>query len=474
MFSLGTLYIASEWFIRVAMLFYVPQRRPPASARAWLLLIFFLPWFGLALYGLIGRVFLPQRRLEMQRKVVEALGTLGTRPHDEHPPRPTLPVEYASALTLAERLSEFSVVGGNHFDLLPEYDAAIEELLTSINGATHSAHLLYYIFAQDQVGDRVAEALERAAQRGVSVRVLMDALGSASGLRGLAKEMRAAGIEVTAVLPLRLWGPNKVRLDLRNHRKIAVIDGRVAFFGSQNIVSAHANRGLVNEEMMVRATGPVVRQLHALLLADRYLELGDMPLESRAPPAEPGRDRSTGFAQVLPSGPGYNAGTTEELMIAMMSAARTRVALTTPYFIPSESFLLALKVAAKRGVSVHLIVARESNKPLVQLAQQSYYQGLLEAGVHIHRYYRNFLHAKHMSVDDDIALIGSSNFDMRSFALNAEVSVLIYEREVTAKLRRIQAHYLEESEHLTAATWAKRSIWGRTLENLARLTDSLL
>jgi cardiolipin synthase len=286
--------------------------------------------------------------------------------------------------------------------------------------------------------------------------------------------MRAAGIEVTAVLPLRLWGPNKVRLDLRNHRKIAVIDGRVAFFGSQNIVSAHANRGLVNEEMMVRATGPVVRQLHALLLADRYLELGDMPLESRAPPPGAGRDRRTGFAQVLPSGPGYNAGTTEELMIAMMSAARTRVALTTPYFIPSESFLLALKVAAKRGVSVHLIVARDSNKPLVQLAQQSYYQGLLEAGVHIHRYYGNFLHAKHMSVDDDIALIGSSNFDMRSFALNAEVSVLIYEREVTAKLRRIQAHYLEESEHLAAATWAKRSIWGRTLENLARLTDSLL
>lgn len=474
MVSLGALYVASEWIIRVAMLFYVPQRRAPASARAWLLLIFFLPWFGLVLYGLIGRVFLPQRRLEMQAKVVEALRALGARERDDHPPRPILPVEYTPALTLAEHLSEFPVVGGNHFELLPEYDHAIDRLLVDVEGASRSAHLLYYIFERDDIGDRMADALVRATRRGVKVRVLMDAIGSRGGLKGLAPRMREAGIEVTPVLPLRLWGPNKVRFDLRNHRKIAVIDGRVAFFGSQNIVSAHANRGLVNEEMMVRATGPIVRQLHALLLADRYLEVGDVPRESLASPPATGADRSTGFAQVLPSGPGYNAGTTEALMIAMMSAAHTRVVLTTPYFIPSESFLLAMTVTARRGVGVHLIVARESNKPLVQLAQQSYYEGLLEAGAHVHRYYGNFLHAKHMSVDDEVALIGSSNFDMRSFALNAEVSVLIYDRAITAELRKIQEHYLRQSEHLAAAAWAQRGIGRRALENLARLTDSLL
>lgn len=474
MASLGTLYVASEWIIRVAMLFYVPQRRPPASARAWLLLIFFLPWLGVVLYALIGRVFLTQRRIAMQAKVYEALKALGAREHAEQPPRPPLPPEFSPALDLAENLSEFSVVGGNRFELLADYDPAIDRLVAEIEHAAGSVHLLYYIFADDGVGQRVTDALERAAQRGVTVRVVMDAIGSRGGLKRLAPRMRAAGIEVTTALPLRLWGPNKARLDLRNHRKIAVIDGRIAFFGSQNIVSPHANRGLTNEEMMVRATGPIVRQLHAVLLADRFFEVGDIPPESRDSKALVVEDPAAGLAQVLPSGPGYNAGTTEDLMIALMSAARTRVVLTTPYFIPSESFLLAMELAARRGVAVHLIVDKASNKPLVQFAQQSYYEELLDAGVHVHRYFGNFLHAKHMSVDEDIALIGSSNFDMRSFALNAEVSVLIYDRTVTAELGAVQSHYLARSEHLTADVWARRGVARRALENLARLTDSLL
>lgn len=474
MVSLGTLYVASEWIIRVAMLFYVPQRRPAASARAWLLLIFFLPWVGLLLYGLIGRVFLPRSRLEMQAKVIEALKALGAREHTGPPLRPPLPPEFAPALDLAENLSEFSVVGGNRFELLPHYDAAIDRLLIEIEQAHASVHMLYYIYAPDETGERVTAALERAARRGVNVRVVMDAIGSRPGLKRLAPRMRTAGIEVTSALPLRLWGPNKVRIDLRNHRKIAVVDGRVAFFGSQNIVSAHANRGLMNEEMMVRATGPIVRDLHAVLLADRYFEIGDIPPEAHALNAVASDAPAAALAQVLPSGPGYNAGTTEDLMIALMSAARSHVVLTTPYFIPSESILLAMELAARRGVTVQLIVDKASNKPLVQFAQQSYYEELLDAGVHVHRYYGNFLHAKHLSVDDEVALIGSSNFDMRSFALNAEVSVLVYDRTVTAELRRVQADYLARSEHLSAEVWARRSVARRTLENLARLTDSLL
>ncbi|MCU0972623.1 MAG: cardiolipin synthase [Burkholderiales bacterium] len=474
MASLGTLYVASEWIIRVAMLFYVPQRRPPASARAWLLLIFFLPWLGLVLYGLIGRVFLPRWRLEMQAKVYEALKVLGAHEQAAAPPRPTLPPEFAPALDLAESLSEFSVVGGNRFELLPDYDVALDRLIAEVGGARESVHLLYYIFAADPVGERMADILEKVARRGVKVRVVMDAIGSRGGLKRLAPRMRAAGIEVTTALPLRLWGSNKARIDLRNHRKIAVIDGQFAFFGSQNIVSAHANRGLTNEEMMVRATGPIVRQLHAVLLADRYFEVGDIPPEARDTTPGAVADPTAGLAQVLPSGPGYNAGTTEDLMIALMSAARARVVLTTPYFIPSESFLLAMELAARRGVAVHLIVDKASNKPLVQFAQQSYYEELLDAGVHVHRYFGNFLHAKHMSVDDEVALIGSSNFDLRSFALNAEVSVLIYDRTVAAELGQVQAHYLARSEHLTADTWAQRGVARRALENLARLTDSLL
>jgi cardiolipin synthase len=378
------------------------------------------------------------------------------------------------ASELAARISEFGVVEGNRFELLPAYDAALDRLIAQIDGATRYVHLLYYIYENDQAGASVSAALARAAGRGVTVRVLMDAIGSRGGLRGLAPGLRGAGVEVTAVLPLRMWGPNRARFDLRNHRKIAVVDGRVGFFGSQNVVSAQANAGLTNEEMMVRATGPVVRQLDALFVADRYLETGDVPAESHAGGADPEPAISGAAAQVLPSGPGFNAGTTEHVMIAMMYAARRRVVLTTPYFVPSEPFALAMRSAARRGVEVLLIVDRRSNKPLVQLAQQSFYDDLLAAGVRIHTYFGNFLHAKHMSADDDMVLIGSSNLDIRSFALNAEVSVLIYDRGVARDLRHVQDRYLEKSETVDPRIWASRGRGRRLLENLARLADAVL
>ncbi len=283
--SWGALYVAGEWVIRIGALFYVPQRRAPSAARAWLLLIFFLPYVGLVLYALVGRAFLPRRRATMQAQIYAAVSKV----LPSAGPARAIAGPLAPPMQLAARLSEFAVVDGNRFELLPVYDAALDRLIAEIEAATRYVHLLYYIFESDDAGAAVSAALERAARRGVTVRVLMDAIGSRGGLRALAPRLRSAGVEVTALLPLRMWGPNRARFDLRNHRKIAVIDGRVAFFGSQNVVSAHANVGLTNEEMMVRATGPVVRQLEALLVADRYLETGDVPPESRADQADPAR-----------------------------------------------------------------------------------------------------------------------------------------------------------------------------------------
>jgi cardiolipin synthase len=473
--SWGTLYVASEWVLRIAALVLVPRRRTAAAARAWLLLILFWPWPGVALYLLIGRAYLPRRRLALQAEVrqtirrvepgvLQGAGTGWARAGEVTPP----------GLELAARLSEFVPLDGNRFELLPDYDPAIARLVADIDGARCYVHLLYYIFENDATGRSVAAALERAARRGTAVRVLGDAIGSRQGLNGLGPALAAAGAEVIAVMPLRLWGPNAARLDLRNHRKIAIVDGEVAYFGSQNIVDSRANPGLVNEELSVRTTGPVVRQLHALLLADRYLERGDLPPEVDAGAGRPGPVVSGGRAQVLPSGPGHNAGSTEAIMIALIHGAVSRIVLTAPYVVPSEAFLGALCSAARRGVAIELIVDSASNKPLVQLAQQSYYDEMLAAGVRILRRTGSFLHAKHMSVDDDIVLIGSSNLDIRSFALNAEVSVLIRDAGVAAALDRIQAAYRAGATAVTQAERAGLSPVRRTLENLARLTDSVL
>jgi cardiolipin synthase len=473
--SWGTLYLISEWTVRLAMLFYVPQRRSAAAARGWLLLIFFLPWPGLVLYAIFGRAYLPRQRLEMQRAVSRLVRDLQPRIlGNSLVTAPALPPTFSSAIALAHRLADFAICRGNSVELLTDYHAGIERMLRDIEGARHHVHLLYYIFRDDATGMRVIEALKAAVARGVKCRVLADGYGSWFAFRRLAPVFRAAGIEYLLVMPPRLWGRKVVRLDLRNHRKIAVIDGHIGYLGSQNIVDPDANRRLTNEELVARLTGPVVRQLQGVFLADRYYEterMPDDPPEQLLPEVA-----STGgvLAQVMPSGPGYHHGNTHQIMVALIHAAAHRVVLTTPYFIPDEPFLLAMKMAAERGVAVHLVLSRMSNKPIVHLAQQSNYEELLDAGAHIHLYHGNFLHAKHASIDEDVAVIGSSNLDIRSFSLNNEVSVLVYDREVVAKLREVQARYFEESEEIDPAQWRKRSIPARVAQNIARLADTLL
>jgi len=470
----SVLYFASEWVIRLVMLFYVPQRRDPAAARAWLLLIFFLPWVGVVLYAIVGRAFLPRARLEMQRTVAGLTRELQPRILGTTLAEPALLPQFQSGVQLARMRGDFAITRGNRFELITHYQGAIDRLVDDIDSASQHVHLLYYIVRDDATGRRVAGALARAAARGVHCRVMGDGFGSWFSFRRWAPTLRAQGIEALLVMPPRLWGPKAGRLDLRNHRKIAVIDGRIGYVGSQNIVDPDANRGLTNEELVARIVGPVVRQLQAVFLADRYYELDrfpEQPLESLLPESAPAGES---LAQVLPSGPGYHRETLHQIMIALMHGARRRLVLTTPYFMPDASFQLALRMAAARGVDVHLIVSRDSNKPIVNLAQESNYDELLEAGVRIHRYHGNFLHAKHATIDDEIALIGSSNLDIRSFALNNEVSVLIYDPAVVAQLQAIQSRYIAASETLDVVQWARRGVTRRALQNIARLADSLL
>ena len=230
--------------------------------------------------------------------------------------------------------------------------------------------------------------------------------------------------------------------------------------------------GHPNEELVARVTGPVVAQIQAVLLADRFIETGATFDFAPLFPELPATGGSA--AQLLPSGPGYQRENAEELFIALLYAARQRVVITTPYFVPDEPFLSALRSAARRGVEVRLIVSLHANQRFTQLAQRSYYDDVLAAGVHVHLYRPRFLHAKHLSVDDSIALLGSTNIDIRSFALNAEVSFIVYDRAVIAKLRALQEGYLAESDLLDLTTWRQRPLAQRVVQNLARLADSLL
>jgi cardiolipin synthase len=469
----GWSFFIGEWAIRLVMLVVVPFRRTPAAAKGWLLLIMFEPWIGLLIYVLIGRARLNRRQREQLAKLPHAMAKVTARlarhPHIFHPELgPTL----SQAVTLAENLGQSPILDGNAVELLVDYDETIARIVADIDEARHHVHLLFYIFADDAATAPVLEALGRAVGRGVRCRVLADAIGSFRDWRTLRPKLQAIGVEVYASLPINLIPWKKSRLDLRNHRKIVVVDGRIGYTGSLNLVAAEFMEGLAYEELMVRVTGPVVLELQFTFAADWFLETDEI-LDSEAEFPDPEMAGQVP-AQALPSGPGFPTQNNQRLFVAAIHGAREKIVLTTPYFIPDEPLLQAMQTAVLRGVNVHLVVSEKGDQHLVMLAQESYYQELIEAGVQIHVYRKNFLHAKHLSIDDSVAVIGTSNLDIRSFALNAEIMLMLYDSHVAAELASEQMRYYGCSRLLTLEDWQHRSLGRKVSQNLARLLSPLL
>ena len=466
-------YEVAEWAIRIGALLFIPFRRTPDAARTWLLLLLFLPVPGLLLYLLIGRPTYPLRR---RRRMSEAVARLAyaTRElaHSRACRRPVLPDRFRQAARLIEQVSRFPAMGGNEVELLADSERTVGTLAADIDAAEHHVHLQTYIFADDRTGRSIIDALARAAARGVECRVLYDAVGSAGWSRRVARRLRSGGIAAARALPVMPWRRLSARADLRNHRKIAVIDGLVGYAGSQNIVDAEFKPGIVYEELVARLRGAAVVELQTVFALDWFIETGETLGGPRYFRHSHGSGSTT--AQLMPSGPDYGEVGIGHLTVALIYGARERVVITTPYFIPEAALLQAVHTAVLRGVAVHLIVPAISDNGLVRLAQQSYYSELLEAGVEVHLYGKSFLHAKHISIDDQVALIGSSNVDVRSFVLNAEATLIVYDRDVVASLRTEQERYIAASNHLSRSAWDARAMQAKIAENFARLVSPLL
>ena len=467
------LYLCSEWAVRLTMLLYVPQRRSASAARTWLLFIFLLPWPGLAIYALVGRIRVPAFRRKLQEQASEQIKKAQAQIGAQIVAQPELPAQLQIIPEQAKRLGMFEPFAGNAFEFLRDYEGSIDRLIQDIDTAKRHVHLLTYIYRTDRIGRKVADALKRAAKRGVVCRVLLDAVGSRVALNQFGPELKEAGVEVRSMLPVGLFRRKGERFDLRNHRKISVIDGSIGYLGSQNIADPTFVKNFPNEELVVRVTGLVVSQLQATFLGDHYLETEEVLDRAELfPDLKPAGDSA---AQLLPSGPGYGQENGRELIISMLYEARRRVVITTPYFIPDEPFLNAICAAGQReNVQVHMVVSKHANQLISQLAQRSYYDDLLEAGIQIHLYRPHFLHAKLLTIDDHVALTGSTNMDIRSFALNAEINLLIYDRQVVEQLKVIQEDYFRNSDLLTREQWSKRSVLEKVAHNTARLMDSFL
>jgi cardiolipin synthase A/B len=473
----------SHLLLVLLAVFIIPVNRKPSSATAWLLLIALFPLFGALVFFLIGTPRLPPERRARQRKMDELVGEVVERVADQpelaplYAPEP--PPRFKPYADLNSHLGGMPPFAGNAVEVLPDYADTLRRIAVDIDAARWFVHVQFYILSRDDETEVVFAAMERAKQRGVIVRVLYDQIGSRKypSRQSTDASLEAAGIPFRRILPIDPLRGKWSRPDLRNHRKLVVVDGVVGYTGSMNLIKRGYFRDdeLYYDELVVRVTGPVVAQLAAVFVTDWYCETGDLigadrRFEEQAPHPVAG----TTICQVLPSGSGHEDENNLKLFTAMIHGAQRKLVIVNPYFVPDDALMLAICSAAQRGVDVTMINSEAPDQFMVFHAQRSFYDELLRCGVKI-RLYKTpiLLHSKFMTVDDDLSMVGSSNFDMRSFQLNLEISLVCYDPAVVAELRAVEAAYLARSIALTRDDWRGRSRRFKLFENLMRLTAAL-
>ncbi|MBN9170760.1 MAG: hypothetical protein J0I50_02560, partial [Microbacterium sp.] len=323
--------------------------------------------------------------------------------------------------------------------------------------------------------------LEEVKARGVTVRVLLDHWANRGKpyYRRTLRRLTRMGAKWRLMLPVQPFKGKYQRPDLRNHRKLVVVDGDVAFMGSQNLTDSTYNlkknirRGLHWVDLMVRVEGPVVASINAVFLSDWYSETGET-LEHEIELFEMNAGPGDLDCQIIPSGPGFRFENNLRLFLGLLYYAQRKIIIVSPYFVPDEAMLLAVTTACHRGLQVELFVSEEGDQAMVYHAQRSYYEVLLKAGVRIWMYRKPFiLHTKSLTIDDEVAIIGSSNMDMRSFGLNMEISMLVRGSEFVNEMRDVEDMYRNLSRELTLEEWEKQPLRSTVLDNLARLTSAL-
>jgi cardiolipin synthase len=446
------------------------EKRSPISTIAWILTLVLLPYVGLVLYFFIGPHRVRRKRMRHGRSSAEVRASLAADVK-KHPEDVTAP-HRAQLATLAVRASgslmstakSITVLGGGK-----ECFDAIEE---AIRAAKQHVHVLYYIFEGDKTGTRIRDALVERAKAGVKVRLLTDGVGTALSRRFL-RPLRDAGVEYARFNPIVLGGLLP-RIQLRNHRKIVIVDGRVGFLGGINVgdeYDASVTQRGAYRDTHVRIEGATVHELQLTFLEDWHFATGDMPRDKGMFPP-PAADEPQA-AIIVPSGPDQEWEAIEHVYFTAITQADERIQLTTPYFVPDEPVRVALCAAALRGVRLEIIVPHRSDSVIVTAAARSYFDELLRAGAHVYEYPK-MVHAKTMVVDGKIGIVGSANLDNRSFRLNFEVSLLFYDTAALAELSRLFDTDKRKCSHITLKSRSRLPLPTRFAEASARLLSPLL
>ncbi len=477
--GLALLQIAAAVATGLAVL--LDRRMRASSAMSWLLLVFVVPGFGVVLYLLAGKPWMSHGRrhrhaLLRKRLANEMCERMAVRVTGVRAALARMPDGTRSLAILAGQISGHPPFAGNEVEFEADTPDLMDRLVGDIDRATDHVHILFYIALDDEGGRPVMEAMMRAAKRGIQVRFMADAIGSRTFLKSpTRRKLEAAGVRVVPALPGGVLRAFFERIDLRNHRKIVVIDNRIGYIGSHNLASATfkvKRRFAPWVDATCRIEGLAVQSLQRVFIEDWWAETEEDGLGRFIDSPQPVEGGVV--AQVVATGPTSEENSMPQVIATCVHLAQRELVLTTPYFVPDEATLLAIITAAKRGVRVVLVVPEHNDSTLVKLASRSFFQRLLDSGVELLEFRGGMLHAKTIVVDGRLGVMTSSNLDRRSFEINFEVSLLLYDEAAAKALRRLQQSYIERGQAISARHWADRPWWTRLVENAVGLASPVL
>lgn len=468
----GVIYLLNTLFAIVVIFF---ERRNPTATLAWLMVLFFLPLVGFVLYLFLGQNYTRQRLFTLKAKDDATLRSIFEKQHrrflaSQHRFSNPEAERYRDVILALLRRNRAFLTEGNRVEIYTDGSELFDALFAAIRDARHHIHLEYFIVNNDELGWEVVHVLAAKAAEGLEVRLLFDALGTRAGggSRAAFRELTDAGGRIG------VFFPSVYRINYRNHRKIAVIDGRIGFIGGFNSGDEYLGRGPLGywRDTAVKITGQAAKMLQLRFFLDWNFTTGEY---LRADPVYfPDPDGGgTTAVQIVSGGPDTRWNPVKEGYLKLINAARESVYLQTPYFIPDDSISDALLLAALSGVDVRLMIPCKPDHPFVYWATLSFAADLLDAGVRVYTYDNGFIHAKTIVVDGKAGSVGSANWDVRSFRLNFEANAFFYDAAVGEELKRRFIEDLALSTELTPERYGRRSRQIRFKESISRLFSPL-
>ncbi len=482
--SLITVIIVIHYIIVIYVVYraMIRPHREPASRLAWVIVVTTIPIIGIILYFMFGETSIGFIRAKNMQKLKSQIFQNKFKATLDTPITDTIPEKYHHIFRIGQSINGFMPFGGNQHSLLENSEAMIDSLVRDIDNAKQHVHILFYIWFTDESGRKIANALIRASMRGVVCRVLVDAVGSRKLISSnIWDDMHKSGIHAVSSLSIgnTLLRMILGRVDLRNHRKIVVIDNYITYCGSQNCANANfdpKDKYALWVDAEVRFTGPITLQNQHLFVQDWLAATReDLPsmYESEQPNdiidltnvqiSEDMRSKTNSFcpSQVVGTGPTERYDAMSDVFQVIISSARQSLTITTPYFVPNGPVLNAICSVSRMGVVVKLILSHNTDSWFVRAASHSYYPELLEAGVEIYEYQSEVLHSKLLTIDGELGMIGSANLDRRSFDLNYENNIIFYDKKLTEDILERQQVYINKSARVTIKevnAWSKPNL----------------